>query len=343
MTIVALALDATGGVPAYTAQGFRQALSGLLFNGTSRPLGGQSGIVPGNASTVTANSTTWSVTPGSFVVDAAFTTTQAPYLISNDTTVTGTVTAAGSVARVDAVDLRVDDDPVDGSGSRRAVFVYTAGNATTGVVATLAARSIRVATINVPASGGGSPTVSMSQQYAVATGGILPLANAAARDALITKPYDGMPGYLRTEDLFQIYTPTGWATVGTTQSGLLWTNTRPGTSDNFNSGSPFTPLFQVNLPSTAPAGTYSMSTVFTLGTTVTTSGNLRIFDPAGNNLSADMTFNPIVAGNRTPINYVASFPWTGGVGSVQVLFEAASGTTTINNAGARLDVAFIRP
>jgi hypothetical protein len=69
---------------------------------------------------------------------------------------------------------------------------YLAGTAAnTPAAPTLPARSFLVATINVPKSGSGSPTVTFNAQYFVASGGILPVMTQSERDGLT--PYAGMP------------------------------------------------------------------------------------------------------------------------------------------------------
>lgn len=213
MTITCLPIDASAGAPAYTAQNTRQAFSSLLFNGTARPLGSQSGAVPGRVPTVTASSTLWSVGAGAFVVDPAFTVTQGPYLVSIDAAVTGSMTAANaSLARIDALDLQISDTAIDSSGARQASIVpVTGAPAASPVAPAYSARSVRIAVINVPASGGGSPTVTMFPQYAVASGAILPINSAATRDAVITNPSAGMAVYRLDTGNVELYEfGNGW-------------------------------------------------------------------------------------------------------------------------------------
>jgi hypothetical protein len=345
MTITAFPIDVSGGAPLYTAQQTRQALGGLLYGGTARPLGGQSGVMHGHAPTITATSTTWSVGAGAFVVDPAFTVTQAPYYVANDATITGSVTAANAtLTRIDALDLRVDDTAVDSSGNRQAIIVYTAGTAaSTPVAPTLAARSLRLATLNIPIAGGGSPTVVPTTQFAVAAGGILPVANGATRAALVTNGAPGMFFYLMLSDqLFKINSAGQLVDAFTVTGGRQFFATRTGTVDNFASGA-FTQMFSVTLPSNAAAGTYSISTVFDVGSSVTTTGNLRVVDANGVNLSGDKTINPITTGQRTTISWAGSFIWGGNGGTVTVSINVVAGTASVFNPGARLDVLYIGP
>jgi hypothetical protein len=79
---------------------------------------------------------------------------------------------------IDLVYLRVWDTDVDASGLRKAEAVYLAGTAAASPVAPTPAGTviyIPLATISVPASGGGSPSVSTAvRPVTVAPGGILP-------------------------------------------------------------------------------------------------------------------------------------------------------------------------
>lgn len=273
MTFVCQPIDASGGVPAYTAQQSRQAFSGLLFNGTSRPLGAQSGAVPGHTPSITATTTQFTVNAGSFVVDPAFNGTQAPYLVSNDAAYTAAIVSQGVSARIDAIDLQINDNAIDGSGARTASIVYVPGTASAPA---LTARSVRLATINVPASGGGSPTITMAGQYAVASGGILPVASPTTRDALITNPYPGMTIYvnsLRQQQTYDAtlgwvpsYDPTAWTTYAPTWTG------ESGGGSNLGTGGSITGRYKksgtnvvgwirmvIGTGATGPAGIYNWS------------------------------------------------------------------------------------
>lgn len=235
MAIICLPIDASGGAPTYTAQQTREAFSGLHYNGTSRPLGGQSGTALGSAPALSVSSTTWTVGAGNFLVDPAFTTTQAPYLVANDTTATGSVTAANATqSRIDAIDLQISDTAIDSSGARLASFQYAVGTAGTGLAPSVTARSVRVATINVPASGGGSPTITQYPVYTVAAGGILPIFNNTTRDALITNPSAGMAVYRLDTRYMELYDATlGWtANAGTLLGTVNTINQTTSTGTN---------------------------------------------------------------------------------------------------------------
>jgi hypothetical protein len=207
VTLTAFPIDASSGSPSYLAQQFRQTMGALTYNGTARTLGAQSGIWPDRNPTITASSTTWTVTPFAAVVDAAFTTTQGAYFVAADANLTGSVTAAAGSARIDLLYIQVNDTVIDSSGSRNATVSYLAGTAGAGVPPATPARSVAIANINVPASGGGSPTVTNVWPYAVAAGGILPVANAAAYPA---SPVAGMVVYNLALGSVFIYNGASW-------------------------------------------------------------------------------------------------------------------------------------
>jgi hypothetical protein len=143
---------------------------------TSRPLGGLSGVRPGTLTNiVTATSTTWTVTPFLGLIDGEAAAIAGTYAYSFDSNQTGSVTAAAVSARIDRLDVQVSDPAEsDGSSVPAIAIVYTAGTPGSGVPASAPARSHPLSQINVPASGGGSPTVTWSATYLCAPGGYVP-------------------------------------------------------------------------------------------------------------------------------------------------------------------------
>lgn len=170
-------MDASSGAPSYTGRMARDTASTLITMGAStRPLGGLSGVRPGTPSNiVTTTSTTYTVTPFSGVIDGESAAIAGPYQFAFPANVTGAVTAANATnPRVDIVFVKINDgaegDGTVGAGS--IVVDYLAGTAAPSPVAPAApARSFVLANINVPVSGGGSPTVSWVAPYTAAAGG----------------------------------------------------------------------------------------------------------------------------------------------------------------------------
>lgn len=170
MTARVWPVDAVTGAPAYSGRALRQASVAPWAPGATptRPLGARSGIRPGSYSAgvplVTATSTTWTLKPHTGVIDAESAAEAGPYAYALDANATGSVTAANATyARVDIVWVRIDDPAEsDGSSTPAVVPGYTAGTAGQSPSAPAApARAMVIAQINVPASGGGSPTVTM--------------------------------------------------------------------------------------------------------------------------------------------------------------------------------------
>lgn len=165
--------------PQYTANQGRAALAAAMAGATStRPLGGISGVRPGTpATTVTATSTTWTATAFGGYIDTAASATNGGYYFSFPSGGTGSVTAAAASSRIDIIYVQLSDTNTgDGTTVAPKVDVlYLAGTAGSGVPPATPARSFVVAQLNVPATGGGSPTVTWVAPYASAAGGILPV------------------------------------------------------------------------------------------------------------------------------------------------------------------------
>jgi hypothetical protein len=172
----------------YDAQELRRADAMLVMgNGSAR--GGRSGIRPGAGGYgVSVSGTTITVTTG--VMTVAGPTGEGMYRCPLATDATLTLTAAhATLPRIDLVYLRVWDSDLDGTGLYKFEPVYLAGTAAASPVAPTipgGQTGIEVATISVPASGGGSPSVSQTiRPYTVAPGGILPASTAPS------SPYTG--------------------------------------------------------------------------------------------------------------------------------------------------------
>jgi hypothetical protein len=183
-------VNASAGVPAYAANELRQAMAAvLLYDG--RPLGARQGIRPGGTGlNVQLAGATITVKAGVGIVDPGLSSPQGPYWVALPADETHTLAAADPTnPRKDLVVARVYDHDEDGSGLRTARSEYTAGvPAPSPGLPAQPAGSIRLASIDVPASGGGSPVVNLDGPYAVAAGGLLPVRTQAAQDALDEYP-----------------------------------------------------------------------------------------------------------------------------------------------------------
>lgn len=179
-------IDASSGAPSYTAQEGRQLFSPYHLNTTTDAFGVRAGRRIGAGMVATCpTTTTWQVTPGAYVAMPANAALQGPYLAQFGSNQTGTVNAQVANPRIDILQVRIDDAGAgDGSGARQAIIVYKAGTASGSPVApALDARCNLLATINVPATGGGSPTVTMGP-VTVSAGGLLPVPNSTDMAAI---------------------------------------------------------------------------------------------------------------------------------------------------------------
>jgi hypothetical protein len=168
--------DAVSGAPTFTASQGRTSFAAAMGGATAaRPLGGLSGVRPGTpTNTVTATSTTWTAASFGGYIDLHALATNGGYFFSFPTGGSGAIVAAVATARQDIMWVRIDDSNTsDGSGARQVVIDYTPNTLTPP------ARAFVIAIINVPATGGGAPTVTWVAPYTVAAGGILPVATAA--------------------------------------------------------------------------------------------------------------------------------------------------------------------
>jgi hypothetical protein len=154
----------------------------IMADGTA--LGSRSGVRPGDPGlTVTLAGSTINTSAGVATVAYA---SQGVYRVAFPaSTSPGTLTAAhATLARIDLVYLRVWDNSVDASGLNQADIVYLAGTPSATPSAPVPAGTqiyMPLATISVPASGGGSPTVSTAvRPFTVAPGGILPSTTTPA-------------------------------------------------------------------------------------------------------------------------------------------------------------------
>lgn len=160
-------INADSGAPAYSADELRRAMAlPLQFGG--RLLGGRQGVRPGgNQLKVSLAGTTITVQPGLAVVDPGLATTQGPYWVAIPTAETHTLAPADATnPRKDIVILRVYDHDMDSSGRREAVTEYLVGTPSpTPAEPAVPAGALRLATIDVPQVGGGSPVVTDRRQY----------------------------------------------------------------------------------------------------------------------------------------------------------------------------------
>lgn len=214
MTGVALPINASSGSPAYDARAFRAAMAAhKMWDGI--PLAGRQGLRPmggSNANIVTLSGSTitvglhvgviapgWATTTGSY--DVAMTVAETP----------GPLTPADATnPRKDIVIGRVYDNDESPSGLRLYRSEYIAGSAGPSPAEPAVPQgAIRIATIDVPMNGGGSPVVTNNYRYEVSAGGILPVRDFSERDAIVN-PYGGMVVYRMDRGWLEMYDGTAW-------------------------------------------------------------------------------------------------------------------------------------
>ncbi|MGY4930306.1 hypothetical protein ACWD7T_04150 [Streptomyces sp. 900116325] len=212
MTITAFPINASAGSPSYASQSFRQALAALLSPGAGG-LQVQSGVRPGGGLAVSVAGTTITITAGAGVVQGGSSAVQGPYLFYNDASVTRTLTAANATnPRVDLVYARIRDTDADASGARDGDVLYLAGTAAASPVAPTPTDPsyIVLATISVPKSGSGSPSVSTATRaYTAAAGGLTvgSVAPAAPYTGQLWDSGDGLRRWTGTEWRYLKYDP----------------------------------------------------------------------------------------------------------------------------------------
>lgn len=177
-------VDAVAGAPAFGGRQLRQ-IAAVAFSGATatRPLGARTGVRPGtSATTVTATSTTWTCGAFSGVADVEAAAEAGLVEFAFDAVATSSMTAADATyPRTDIIYVQVDIPLEDGTSVPAGTRKYLAGHAGVGapVPALPVSHAFVVAQINVPISGGGSPTVTWVAPYAVAAGGVLPVSGAS--------------------------------------------------------------------------------------------------------------------------------------------------------------------
>jgi hypothetical protein len=170
---------------AYAAADWRKAQAALMLNGTPDAFSARPGRRPGGGMSASLSGLTWTVTAGAWIGSPDFTSGQGGYLCEFPTNETGSINAQQANPRVDTLYVIVDDNNVDASGQKQARLVYLPGSpAASPVPASIPARGELFVYIDVPATGGGPPSIRAQAQYAAAAGGVLPVASLAEANTL---------------------------------------------------------------------------------------------------------------------------------------------------------------
>lgn len=245
-----------------------------------------------------------------------------------------TLTAAhATLPRIDLVYLRVWDNSVDASGLLQADPVYLAGTAAASPVAPTPAGTqiyIPLATITVPQSGGGSPSVSTAvMPFMVAPGGILPSASAPPTP-YIGQYYDSGSGLLR-------WNGTAWRQINPYTPVTQAQVSQPG---SFTAGG-FTDFPAVNWPpltfTVPPSGLVWISIGgAVMNTNTTTSSGWMAWRASGGVTEVASEANGLATvGARTYATRRVLRSWTPGASvtlTPQYLFSSVGTLTTVTRA-----------
>jgi len=193
-------------------------------------------VRPGTSpTTVTATATVWTVNAHAGLLDFEAAMESGPTSYAIDAAVTGAVRAADAFARVDLIWIRQDIPVEDGAAVPAVVPGYTYGTVASTPPAT-PARCLVIAWINVPASGGGSPSVTWKAPYLSAAGADTRLGSARLATPTVVA---GTPSW------------TTLATLTATTNGGLCVVDVSTILENSNSGANRTGSLSVILDGTA--------------------------------------------------------------------------------------------
>lgn len=205
--------EAYTSVPSYTAEEQRQLGSHHLAHGSSERLGAREGVRPGAGNPVIVTGGQWRARAHTGVVDPGESSTQGPYTYVQELTALEPVAAAdGSNARIDGVDIQINDDDADGSGGRGPQLHYVTGTpAGSPVPPQVTERSLRLAEITVPAGDTAGATVTRPAPYTVASGGVLPIRGTSERPT--QGLYAGYTTFRMDVGAHEYWTGDAWAWV----------------------------------------------------------------------------------------------------------------------------------
>lgn len=228
-----IAINASGGVPAFSANEFRLGLGvAIMYDG--RRVGGRKGVRPGaDQLLVSYANPTLTIQPGICVLDPGLTSVQGSYLVAIPTTDTHTVSAADATnPRKDIVICRVYDHDEDASGNRFARTEYLVGTpAASPAEPATPGSAIKLALLDVPSVGGGglgSAVVTDTRPFTVAPGGILPVRVAGDIAAGTEGRYrDRLDTNLMERDSGSV-----WETVADPALFKAWTSYSPAWSSS---------------------------------------------------------------------------------------------------------------
>lgn len=220
-------LASSGGSPAYDATELR-VIDSMFATYDGNPLGGRDGVRPGGTGlnvSLSGSPANWNVAPGVACVSGISSGVLGVYVVPVTATESGALTAADATfARKDILVLKVEDAEA-GDANRQASVAYLTGTpSATPSAPAVPAKSLLLATIDVPKTGAGSPAVTQNTKYTVASGGILPTLTRPA------SPYAGMTIFNLTSGVMEYWGGSMWIPLsGGSPSVLVQTVAGSGT------------------------------------------------------------------------------------------------------------------
>jgi hypothetical protein len=198
----------------------------------ARPLGARSGLRPGiTGASAAVNSTSWYVGPIAGIIDAEAANEAGPYAFAIDAASGGAVNAADSTnPRLDGLYVQMSD-PAEGDGSSvpSVKVLYAAGTAAASpTLPTTPARSFLIVQLNIPKSGGGTPSYTWVAPYLAAAGGALGFATEAALNANTNVPFGTEATVYSTGARYVMGQSSTWARRGLNSLSTGLSNTGGG-------------------------------------------------------------------------------------------------------------------
>lgn len=230
-------INAAAGTPSITANEMRLLMTGMFWQGHANRFAARGGVLPNNSSAqVDLSGTTITVRDLNAVVSPALTSDQGSYIVQLPSETHPLSPADASNPRKDIVVVRIYDDDEDASTRRESVTEYIVGTPSgTPSEPAVPTGAIRLATIDVPVSGGGSATLTENWWYTVAQGGILPVRTSS--ELPTGARTNGMAVYRMDTESLDIWHGSTWATVGSRKGYQLWQTVRFTANGAFTKGS----------------------------------------------------------------------------------------------------------
>jgi hypothetical protein len=222
--LIGITYDATSGGPELTATEWRQTDTSLFLRDTGD-------IVMGGVRGGAVSNSGFSVTIAPLTVVCQTLWSRGVYRAAfpgGSAELSKTITAAhATLARIDALDVKIFDHEADGSGLRGADIQLNAGTAGSGSAPAFTGVGFRLGTFAVPASGGGNPVFTPDPNLVgyAAAGGILDIA---------TRPANPKPGaiiYNRSTGALEQYHASAWHNI-LTSVWSTWVPSWVGTVSN---------------------------------------------------------------------------------------------------------------